>query len=78
MAGREPSYDTYVSDTEMVQTDANPKGLRNTLKRLLTSEAELRRRGLAARERALEDFSLAACAKRHLEIYEQARRAHAR
>lgn len=75
VALRDPAYDHYVSDEEMLRAEATPDSLRAAILRVVTDAAERRRRGGAARARALEIFSLAPFARRHLELYAAARRA---
>lgn len=73
VAVRDPTYDRHVGKDEMIQTDATADGIRAALTHLLGNTADRRQRGQAARQRALADFSLTACAARHAAIYEQAR-----
>ena len=69
VAARDPSYDAYVSDVEMVQTPGDAASVRAALLQLLGADADRGRRAAAARERAVRNFSLAGWTANHLAIY---------
>lgn len=73
IAARDPSYDAYVTDLEMVQTGPDAASVRAALQRLLADEAGRAERGRAARARAVAAFDVQASAARHLALYRQAR-----
>jgi len=73
VAVRDPTYDRYVSDREVIQTDATAERIRAALTRLLSDAEDRRQRAEAARQRALSDFSLASCTARHVVLYHEAR-----
>jgi len=77
VAVRDTSYQIYVTDTEMVQTDPNPTSLHAGLTCVLSlDDSELQRRRAAARKRAIEEFSLDTCIARHLAIYDEVQRSN--
>jgi len=69
VAARDPTYDSYVSDVEMVQTAGDAASVRAALLPLLADDADRAHRAAAARARAVRNFSLAAWTTSHLSIY---------
>ncbi len=69
VAARDPTYDTYVSDVEMVQTSGDAASVRAALLPLLADDGDRVRRAAAARACAERNFSLAAWTTNHLSIY---------
>jgi D-inositol-3-phosphate glycosyltransferase len=73
VAARDPAYDRYVAEGEMVQTEPTPASMRGAVKRLLEERDAHMRQSQAARARALTSFGLTASVREHMRLYEQAR-----
>lgn len=70
---RDPTYDAYATDAEILQVEPDVQALRAAVLRLLASPEERRERGAAARRLAERSFGVAANVQRHLDLYEQVR-----
>lgn len=72
VAARDPAYDAYATELEMLQTEPDAVSIRAALAELMANAGERARRGEAARARAVAEFGLAVSVARHLEVYEEA------
>lgn len=69
VAVRDPAYDTYVGAEEMIQVSPRAEEVRGAILGLVTDAARRAARGGAARARAVQLFSLAEFAHRHLDVF---------